>query len=94
MNNYENNYGPVFFFYYCPPPRTSQPGTPSNMTTVATLTVFLCFCALQGVEGASAAAHALSLPADAYGNDVSGNQRILWSVAPELCVCVYIQLFH
>ncbi len=27
----------------------------------------------QGPEGASAAAHALSLPADAYGNDVSGH---------------------
>lgn len=32
----------------------------------------MCFCS-QGVEGASAAAHALSLPAEAYGNDVSGH---------------------
>lgn len=34
-----------------------------------------CWCVwvLQGVEGASAAAHALSLPAEAYGNDVSGH---------------------
>lgn len=43
--------------------------------------LFLCWCNIgvgtslnpspQGVEGAAAAAHALSLPAEAYGNDVS-----------------------
>ena len=35
----------------------------------------MCRCVLgsQGPEGAAAAAHALSLPADAYGNDVSGH---------------------
>ena len=32
--------------------------------------VCVCVC-VQGVGGATAAAHALSLPADAYGNDVS-----------------------
>lgn len=31
----------------------------------------------QGVEGASAAAHALSLSAEDYGNDVSGHLYIL-----------------
>lgn len=31
----------------------------------------LSYLRFQGVEGASAAAHALSLPAEAYGNDVS-----------------------
>lgn len=35
------------------------------------VTVCVCVCVFQGVEGASAAAHALSLPAEAYGNDVS-----------------------
>lgn len=34
-----------------------------------------CVCS-QGVEGASAAAHALSLPAEAYGNDVSGHHPL------------------
>lgn len=34
-------------------------------------------CGSQGVEGASAAAHALSLPAEAYGNDVSEHLYIL-----------------
>ncbi len=31
----------------------------------------------QGAKGATAAAHALSLPAEAYGNDVSWNVFIL-----------------
>lgn len=31
----------------------------------------VCVFNKQGVEGATAAAHALSLPAEAYGNDVS-----------------------
>lgn len=36
--------------------------------------VCLCF---QGAEGAAAAAHALSLPAEAYGNDVSLRHLLL-----------------
>lgn len=35
------------------------------------------FWGSQGVEGASAAAHALSLSAEDYGNDVSGHLYIL-----------------
>lgn len=44
-----------------------------NFSTEINISVFN----KQGVEGATAAAHALSLPAEAYGNDVSWDIRKL-----------------
>lgn len=73
-----------FLFDYC----FSQAGTSSSIMPTVVATKICVFLDLQGVEGASAAAHALSLPADAYGNDVSGRERIPWSSATMVLPCL------